>query len=217
MSGEAPDDWPRSRYSGAALYPGQMAVTAIVSWAELFGHSYIAFEWYASEVPAPRTVQRRHEIYHLRAEPTDEERARGINNPGCVNMVSWQTRPASVVLERDTGFFPLKDAAGRESAAYFRAWSVPFADGWRAREAASIATASSHRYNYLELGGGKNCARWVIEVAALARINARHRGSAVIAVPKRLVRPQQPIADEDKMWTQRRASRTNRQEICAAR
>lgn len=71
LLGESRDDWPRSRYSGVALCPGQMAITVIVSWAELFGHSFLALEWFADEVPGPRTGQRRHEVYHLRAEPTE--------------------------------------------------------------------------------------------------------------------------------------------------
>jgi hypothetical protein len=66
------DEWPRSRYSGVALRPDQMAVTVILSWAELFGHSYIAFEWFADEVPGPRTNRRRrHEVYHFRADNTE--------------------------------------------------------------------------------------------------------------------------------------------------
>jgi hypothetical protein len=208
--GESPDDWPRSRYSGVALYAGQMAVTIIVSWAERFGHSHIAFEWFDDEVPGLRTRQRRHEVYHLRADVTEAERARGITNPGCPELVSWRTRPASVVVEHDHAFFPLKDAAGREMPAYYRAWLVPIADGWRARAAADIAVASPHRYNYLELGGGKNCARWVMEVAALAGIDARHWLSSVIAVPKRLVRPREPIEAENRMWQRRRPGRTTR-------
>ena len=209
-SGEAPDEWPRSRYSGVALYPGQMAVTVIVSWAELFGHSYIAFEWFADELPGPRTIQRCHEVYHLQADPTEAERARGITSPGCPKLLSWQTRPASVVVELDSRFFPLKDIAGRELPAYFRAWQVPFADGWRAREAAAIAAVCPPRYNYLELGGGKNCARWVVRVAAVPGIDARHWLSWVVAVPKRLVRPQERIEDEGQMWQRRQAGRSNR-------
>src|SRR4051812_17484045 len=88
--GESPDRWPRSRYSGVALRTGQMAVTVIVSWAELFGHSYIAFEWFADEVPGPRTGQRRHEVYHLQADLTEAERARGLTNPGCAQLLSWR-------------------------------------------------------------------------------------------------------------------------------
>jgi len=184
-----------------------MAVTAIVSWAELFGHSYVAFEWFADEVPGPRTRQRRHEVYHLRAEPTDAERALGITNPGSARLLSWRTRPASIDVECDSGFFPLRDCAGRELPAYSRAWLVPFADGWRARNAAVAAASCPPRYNYLELGGGKNCARWVLEVTAVARIDARHWLSSVIAVPKRLVRPHEPIRDEGRMWQRRLSSR----------
>jgi hypothetical protein len=208
--GESPDEWPRSRYSGVALYAGQIAVTVIVSWAEFFGHSSIAFEWFADEVPGPRTSRRRHEVYHLRADPTEVERARGITNPRCTELLTWGTRPASVVVECDNGFFPLKDVAGRELPAYYRAWLVPFADGWRAREAAALAAACPPRYNYLELGGGKNCARWVVEVAAMAGIDVRHWLSSVVAVPKRLVRPQEPIRDEGRMWQRRQAGRTDR-------
>jgi hypothetical protein len=207
MLGETPDGWPRSRYSGAALYPGQMAVTIIVSWAELFGHSYIAFEWFADEVPGPRTSQRRHEVYHLRAEPTEAERARGTTDPGCLQMVLWRTRPARVVVERDPRFFPLRGTAGRELPAYFRSWLVPFAVGWRAREVAATAAACPPRYNYLELGGGKNCARWVLEVTAVAGIDARHCLSSLVAVPKRLVRPRELIEDEGRMWQRRQISR----------
>ena len=109
--GKSPDEWARSRYSGVALHAGQMAVTVIVSWAEVFGHSYIAFEWFASEVSGPRTSQRRHEVYHLRADPTEAERARGITNPGCPKLLSWRTRPASVVLEGEPPFLGM---SGRE-------------------------------------------------------------------------------------------------------
>jgi hypothetical protein len=172
-----------------------MTVTAIVSWAELFGHSFIAFEWFADEAPGARTNQRRHEIYHLRADPTGAERARGIIYPGSAQLLSSRPRPASVVVEYDLGFFPLKDGGGRELTAYYRAWLVPFADGWRAREAAAVAVACPPRYNYLELGGGKNCARWVIEVAAVAGIDARHPLSWAVAMPKRLVRPGGSIGD----------------------
>lgn len=206
--GEAPDEWPRSRYSGAALYPGQMAITIIVSWAELFGHSYIAFEWFADEVRGPRTSQRCHEIYHLRAEPTEAERARGVTDPGCLQMVSLRTRPARVVLERDVQFFPLTDAAGRELPAFYRGWLVTFTDGWRAREVAANAIAYPPRYNYLELGGGKNCARWVLEVAAQAGIEARHCFSSLVAMPKRLVRPGELIEEEGRMWQHRLSGRT---------
>lgn len=101
--GESPDQWPRSRYSGVALRPGQMTVTVIVSWSELFGHSYIAFE----------------------------------------------------------------------------------------------------------LGGGKNCARWVVEVAAVAGIDVQHWLSSVVAVPKRLVRCEEPIRDEGRMWQRRHSSRAH--------
>jgi hypothetical protein len=207
-SGESPDEWPRSRYSGVALRPGQMAVTVIVSWAELFGHSYVAFEWLADEVPGPRTSQRRHEVFHLRAEPSEAERARGIANPAGLKLLSWRSRTASVVIEGDAGYFPLRDGGGRELPAYYRAWLVEFTDGWRAREAAVVAAACPPRYNYLELGGGKNCARWVLEVTAAAGIDARHWLASIIAVPKWLVRPHALIGDEGRMWQRRRAGRT---------
>jgi hypothetical protein len=205
MRGESPDEWPRSRYCGVALHGGEMAVTIIVSWAERFGHSFVAFEWFADEVPGPRTSQRRHEVYHLRALPTDEERAMGITNPAGVKLLSWRTRHASIDIECDPGFFPLHDAGGQELPAYFRAWLVPFPNGWRARNAAVAASASPPRYNYLELGGGKNCARWALEVTAHAGIDARHWLSSVIAVPKRLVRRYEPIRDEGRMWRERMA------------
>jgi hypothetical protein len=112
-----------------------------------------------------------------------------------------------VVREADLQFFPLRDGSGRALPAYFRAWLVPFADGWRARQAAAAVTLQPQHYNYLELGGGKNCARWVMELAALAGIDARHWLAALVAVPKRLVRPQQPVEDEDQMWRRRSQSR----------
>jgi hypothetical protein len=202
--GPSPDEWPRSRYSGVAFHPGEMAITIIVSWAEVFGHSYVAFEWFADELPGPRTNQRRHEIYPLRADPTEAERARGIANPGCVKMLSWQTRPATVVIERDPRYFPLKDAAGRDLPAFFRGWLVPFADGWRAREVAVHSAECAPRYNYLELSRGKNCVRWVIDVAAVAGIDARHWLSSLIAVPKWLVPARTVIRDEARMWQARR-------------
>jgi hypothetical protein len=203
--GEAPDEWPRSRYTGVALYPGHMAITLIVSWQELFGHSYIAFEWFAEEVPAPRTRQRRHEVYHLRAEPTDGERARGVTDPGCLALLAWRPRPARVVVETDPQFFPLRDAGGRRLPAYYRSWLVPFADGWRARSSAAMAVSSPPRYNYLELGGGQNCARWVLGVAAVAGIDARHRLCSLVAIPKCLVRRAEALEEEGAMWQRRRA------------
>jgi hypothetical protein len=118
------------------------------------GRSYIAFEWFDDELAGPRTSQRRHEVYHLRADPTEAERARGITNPGCAKLLLWRTRPANVVIECEFSFFPLKDIAGRELPAYYRAWLVPFADGWRARTVAAIAAVCPPRYNYLESGGG---------------------------------------------------------------
>jgi hypothetical protein len=208
--GESPDLWPRSGYSGVALRPGQMAITIIVSWSELFGHSYIAFEWFAEEVAGTGTTQRRYEVYHLRAEPTDVERARGVTNPGFPKLLSTRTRSASVFLERDLEFFPLKDSAGRVLLAYYRAWLVPFPDGWRAREKAANAAKCPPPYNYLEFGGGKNCARWVLELAEMAGIDASHRLSSVVAVPKWLVRPGEPISQEGLMWQHRQAGRINR-------
>jgi hypothetical protein len=122
-------------------------------------------------------------------------------------MVSWKTRPARVIRETDLHYFPLKDGAGRPLPAYYQGWLVPFSEGWRARESAVVATAQPPRYNYLEFGWGKNCARWAIEIAALAGIDARHRFSSLVAVPKRLVQPQQAIEDEDQMWQRRKAGR----------
>src|SRR5262245_7778225 len=185
--GEFPDEWPRARYSGAALHPGQMVVTIVVSWKELFGHAFIAFEWYADEVPQLKILQRRHEVYELVAQPTDAQRARGITNPGCKAVLSWRARPATVIMNTDTQFFPFRDAHGQEMPAYFRSWLVPFSDGWRARSAAMAAVATPPRYHYFELGGGMNCAGWVLEIAALAGIDARHCLSGVVAIPKRLI------------------------------
>ena len=68
-----------------------------------------------------------------------------------------------------------------------------------------VAAASPPRYNYFELGGGKNCARWVLDVTAAAGIEARHWLASIIAVPKWLVRPHEPIGDEWQMWQRRRA------------
>lgn len=200
--GETPDEWPRSRYSGTALRPGEMAITIVVSWSQLFGHSYLVLEWYADERPGPRTGQRSHEVYHLLPEPTELERARGITEPGTLQLLSWRPRKANVVVEHDLEFFPRKDSSGRPLPAYFQSWLVPFADGWRAREA---AIADPPRYNYFGLRGGKNCARWVLDMAALAGIEARHPLSDLIAVPKRLIRPEERIEDEERMWARRRA------------
>jgi len=202
--GDAPDEWPRSRYSGTALRPGEMVVTIVVSWSELFGHSYVVLEWFADELPGPRTGRRRHEVYHLLAETTEAERARGITDVGTKPLLSWRARGASVVVEHDLEFFPRKDSAGRERAAYYRSWLVPFADGWKAREAAAAAVADPPRYNYFELDGGKNCARWVLDITACAGIDARHFLSDLIAVPKRLIRPAERIEDEGRMWERRR-------------
>lgn len=201
--GESPDAWPRSRYSGAALYPGQMAISLIVSWRELFGHSYIAFEWFADEVIGPRVQQRRHEIYHLRADATDEERRRGVERPGSSEFVSWSTRPATVVRETDPAFFPLRDSEGRTQAAFFRSWLVPFAAGWRGRTAAAAALGAPPSYNFFELGGGLNCARWVLQLAALAGIAWGRPETPWLAIPKRLVPGGAAVEDEDVMWQRR--------------
>lgn len=202
--GDAPDDWPRSRYSGTALRPGQIAVTIVVTWSQLFGHSYVVLEWFADELPGPRTSQRRHEVYHLLAEPTEAERAEGITDVGTKPLLSWRARQGCVVAHDDPAFFPRKDSDGRARPAYFRSWLVPFADGWKAREAASAAVAHPPRYNYFELDGGKNCARWVLDITACAGIDARHFLSNIIAAPKRLIRPDERIEDEGTMWERRR-------------
>jgi hypothetical protein len=194
-----------------------MAFTIIVSWRELFGHSYLAFEWFADEVPAPPVRQRRHEVYHLRAERTEAERARGLTDPGCLGLLAWRPRPASVVVETDPQFFPLRDAAGRRLPAYYRSWLVPFADGWRARAAAVAATGSPPRYNYLELGGGQNCARCVLEVAALAGVDARHRLCSLVAIPKCLVGRGEALDEEGAMWQRRKAGLTKALRRTAAR
>jgi hypothetical protein len=49
-----------------------------------------------------------------------------------------------------------------------------------------------------------------MEVAAGAGIDARHWLSPVLAVPKMLVRPREPISDEAQMWQRRQASRADR-------
>ena len=62
------------------------------------------------------------------------------------------------------------------------------------------------RYHYLELCGGQNCARWVLEIANLAGIDARHWFSSLVAVPKRLVSPDQLVEEEREMWRRRRTA-----------
>jgi hypothetical protein len=47
----------------------------------------------------------------------------------------------------------------------------------------------------------------VLEVAAVAGIDARHWLSSIVAVPERLVRTQEPIMHEWRMWQRRQASR----------
>ncbi len=125
-------------------------------------------------------------------------------------MLSWRTRPATVVVEHAFEFFPLKDASGRELPACSRAWLVPLADGWVVRQVAATAAAEPPRDNYLASGGGKNCARWVLEVAAVAGIDAHNWFSSVVAVPKRLFRPHGPVSEEGRMWQSRQADRANR-------
>lgn len=204
MLGDAPDQWPRSRYSGAALRPGEMVLTIVVTWSQLFGHSYVVFEWFADELPGPQTSQRRHEVYHLLAEPTAEEQARGITDVGTKPLLSRRARQGCVAVEEDPTFFPRISSDGEVRPAYFRSWRVPFVEGWKAREAAAAAVADPPRYNYFELDGGKNCARWVVDIAANAGIDVRHTLSRLIAVPKRLIRPGERIEEEGRMWERRR-------------
>ena len=202
--GGSPGEWPRSRYSGAALHPGQMVVTIVVSWKELFGHAFIAFEWYADELPQPKILQRRHEVYEFVAQPNDAQMASGMTNAGCKAILSWRARPAMVVVNTDTHFFPFRDPHGRELPAYFRSWLVSFPEGWRARSAAVAAVASPPRYHYFELGGGMNCAGWVSGIAAMAGIEARHAFGRVVTLPKRLIPAVDRIYPESEMWEERK-------------
>lgn len=202
--GESADEWPRSRYSGAALNPGEMVITIVVSWKELFGHAFIAFEWYADELPKPKALQRRHEVYELVALPTEAQRARGITNPGCKAVLSWRARPATIIVNTAPQFFPFRDGHGQEVPAYFRSWLVPFSDGWRARSAATAAVGSPPRYHYFERGRAMNCAGWVSEIAALAGIDVRHLLSRVVAIPKGLIPAVDRIHPESEMWERRK-------------
>ena len=138
-----------------ALRPGQMAITVIVSWAELFGHSYVAFEWFADEVPGPRTSRRRHEVYHLRADPTEAERARGVINPGCPKLLSWLTRPASVVVERRPRILPAEGRSWTRVDRLLSRLASPVRRRFGAWGVAAVAATSPPCYNFLELGGGE--------------------------------------------------------------
>ena len=76
----------------------------------------------------------------------------------------------------------------------------------------SNAATCPPRYNFLEeLGGGKSCARWVVDVAAAAGIDARPWLLTVVAMPKLLVRPQELVGEESRMWQRRLAGRAHSQ------
>jgi hypothetical protein len=49
-----------------------------------------------------------------------------------------------------------------------------------------------------------------MEIAAIAGIDASHPLSRFVAVPKWLVRPQERIRDERRMWEHRHAAGSNR-------
>lgn len=123
LRGDDADRWPRSRYSGTALFPNELAISLIVSRREIFGHSLIAFEWYADEMPPPRERQRRHEVFHLVPEPTASERQRGLTDAPPKSLLSLRARPARVALETAGDFLPWRDPSGRVMPACFGAGS----------------------------------------------------------------------------------------------
>jgi hypothetical protein len=142
--GEDADTWPRSRYSGVPMRPGWMAISIIISRTGGLGHSHIAFEWYADEIPADRPWQRRHELFHLLPKYTEQERqlhqARQAeprhSSSGLGSGLTWlrdmtdlsmNVRPGEVRTDSRLDYFPLADGSS-----YAKSWMVPFEDGWRA-------------------------------------------------------------------------------------
>lgn len=197
------DSWPRSRYSGAAMYPGQMIVSTIVLWRGFPqpGHTYVCFEWYADEVPGPRVTQRKHEIFDLIA-PDDGSARMDQGSSG--NPTSNQL--GQVRRFDDLRYFPrIDDRTGTVLDTRYRSWRVAFDHGWKARQKAVADQANPPHFNLITIGG-KNCAKWAIEIAMLSGIDPRSEVGRLLPVPVPIVHNYfgRPIHHEDVMWEARR-------------
>jgi hypothetical protein len=178
------NDWPRSRYSGVAMRPGWMVISIIISRTGGFGHSHIAFEWYADEIPQERIWQRKHEIYHLLPSYTDEEKQRyrerqeelrRSSSVGSTSGIAWlsnildltyNSRKGEVRLDCRYDYFPIE-----EGSSFFRSWLVPFKDGWQARQLARESRANPPNFNLIERDQNKNCAKYAQSIAQIANID----------------------------------------------
>ena len=152
-------------------------------------------EWFADEVPGPRTGQ------PPRGLPPSPNRRRqsGLRSqprlpPGGV----LRSCPARVIMEADLrsshsrttgrGYLHIFEAGGS-----LRGWLAA------ARQPSPRGAAAPLQLSEL---GGERTARWVLEVASLAG-STPGTGFRRWAVPKRLVRPHQSIEDEEQMWRRR--------------
>lgn len=171
-----------SRYTGEPLSADEIVLSLIVSGNDLFGHSHIAFEW--------DDGQHRHEVYHLYPLPSAEERARGLENSNVIELVlsGNATREGHVEKSTDLDFFPRENKQGEPLTAWFKSWRVPFAAGWKAREAAEAGLREPPTFQVFQWSG-RNCSRWCIDLAALAGVHAETLVSEwLAAVPRELVK-----------------------------
>ena len=203
MDGADPDSWPRSRYSGAAMYPDQMTISTVALWPRGItnaGHTYLVFEWYDSSLDAPRTSQRRHEIYDLIPK---SEASSGAQVESSQRSVT--TDEGEIRFFDDLKYFPRFHRETREMIpAYFRSWRNRFEDGWKAREKALADQQNPPRFNLLTLGG-LNCSKWAIETAAVAGIDPRTPIAKLLGVPIPIVENYfgDLVEEEEIMWCRR--------------
>ncbi len=203
LDGPDPETWPRSRYSGAAMYQGQMILSTIVLWPRGFpnaGHTSLAFEWYDSDLSPPRTAQRRHEIYDLvpKSEASSGAEVESTQR-------SLKSDEGTIRCFTDPCYYPrVNNQTLRMTPALFRSWRVHFADGWRAREKAQADMQNPPRFNLLTFRG-MNCSKWAIETALIAGFDPRTRLAKIIPVPIPILENQfgELVEEEELMWYRR--------------
>lgn len=170
----------RSRYSGCALKGGEMVITIISQGALTVGHQIIAFEWWhdgksKSGITDP---YRKHKAFHL--FPTEL----ATDFWGFVHVakdvvpgVIVRTRPVRAGADGPKSNLTGKagsdhDAANRDLTwnATCRSWVVDWDHGWRAFMKAKADWKNPPLFNIANMGG-KSCAGWVLEIAAVAGID----------------------------------------------
>jgi len=222
LGGRESDTWPRSRYSGYALRPGELVVTIVVTRTGGFGHSHVVFEWYADEVPGPRTLQRRHEVYHLLPAYTDDEKQQyrdrteqlgrvsggallGIDRIRNLIRLAVSSRPGEVRTDTRHDYFPIA-----EGPSYYRSWAVPFDRGWAAREAARQSCDAPPAFNLRSASGAMSCATYARDIVSRAGIQSASALERVIGVDVPLAGSLgwNLVEAEDTAWQRRDRQRT---------